>query len=92
MKDKQFYLNKANTILGMYNEKGKGGFHSKFSTTDVISETELLFFGFNQDYPALSDLKELKENYLEYTRKGTDVSENVRQHVLRFINFVNDYN
>ncbi len=91
MKNKSFYADKANEILELYKERGKGGFESKFSLQDVIWETELLFFGYHQNYPALFDLKEIKENYKEHLRRGDNTAEEVRQHILRFIKFLKEY-
>ena len=91
MKDKQFYIDKANSILALLEEMRNQGFNTSISTTDIIFEAELLFFGFNSSYPALFDLKALKEKYLENITKGVRSDKLVKEHLLRFINFVNDY-
>lgn len=91
MKDKQFYIDKANSILQLFEEKSNQGFNTNISDRDILSETELLFFGFNPNYPALFDLKELKENYMDDIRKGNRTGKAVKEHLLRFINFINEY-
>ena len=91
MKDKQFFLDKSNIILQLFEQKKNEGFNTTISDSDIISEMELLFFGFNQNYPALSDLKELKENYLDNMRKGNRTERTLKKHLLRFVDFINDY-
>ena len=91
MKDKQFFLDKSNIILQLFEQQKNEGFDTSISDSDIISEMELLFFGFNQNYPAIADLKELKENYLDNLRKGNQTNRTLKKHLLRFVDFINDY-
>ena len=92
MKDKQFFLDKSNSILALIDQREKEVFDTTISERTILSEMELMFFGFNQNYPALYDLKEIKENYMDNMRKGgNETIKSLKQHLLRFINFVNEY-
>ena len=91
MKDKQFFLDKSSSILTLIEQKEKEGFQTTISDRTILAEIELLFFGFNQNYPALYDLKELKDNYMEDMRKGNKTIKTLKEHLFRFINFVNEY-
>jgi hypothetical protein len=91
MKDKQFFLDKANALLTIIEQSEKEGRNTTISDSTILSEMELMFFGFNENYPALYDLKQLKVNYMEDMRKGNKTIKPLKEHLFRFINFVNEY-
>lgn len=65
MKDPEFYIQKAEAIvirISKYKEL-KYSDDLKYSLRDLELDTELLFFGYLENYPALLDLKQMKERY-----------------------------
>lgn len=66
MNDPEYYINKADEIIiiriGTYEEQ-KFSNNLKYSLSDLQLDTELLFFGYSENYPALLDLKQMKERY-----------------------------
>ncbi|MFN8349409.1 MAG: hypothetical protein U0X91_30690 [Spirosomataceae bacterium] len=91
MKNKQKLLEKANSILLLIKEKEDHYYSTEISISDIISETEILFFAYDRAYPALSDLVEYKQNRDDYSRKGIHLHPKIKVHILRFIDFLNDY-
>ncbi|MBN2595660.1 MAG: hypothetical protein JXR82_02635 [Marinifilaceae bacterium] len=65
MNNPEFYIQKAEEIItriSKYKEL-KYSDDLKYSLRDLELDTELLFFGYSENYPALLDLKQMKERY-----------------------------
>lgn len=89
MKEPAFYTQKADEIISKINEVVKDSYSSKLSLDQLVSETELLFFGYSENYPSLLDIKLLKEQYRGwYFDHGNTVSERLLMLLSLFKAFV----
>lgn len=86
MKDKQLFLDKSNALLKIIDEGGE-------LNKATFYEVELLFFGFNENYPTLYELKAMKEASAKKGMRGNlhEQSKPLKQHLLRFIDFINEF-
>lgn len=63
MKDPGFYMNRANDLTARINEFKEQPYTYNQSIEELVIETELLFFGYSENYPTLLDLRQMKERY-----------------------------
>jgi hypothetical protein len=65
MKERNFYIKKADEIIVhlLNYEKDRYSDNIQKSLPNLVIETELLLFGYSKEYPALFDIKKMKERY-----------------------------
>ncbi len=64
MNNNEYYLTKANSLLVDLRNSHPNDFKSSGpGLNQVQSETELLFYEFDSGYPALIELKQMREQY-----------------------------
>ena len=63
MREPAYYIQKTDELMNNINEFMEDTFSSKHSLEKLVSETELLFYGYSENYPSLLDIKQLKERY-----------------------------
>ena len=91
MKEPVFYIQKADEIISKINEVVEDSYSSKHSLDRLVSETELLFFGYSENYPSLLDIKLLKEQYRGwYFDHGDTVSKKLIMLLSLFKAFIFD--
>ncbi len=60
----EYYFNKANSLITDLNNSHPKDFESsRPGLNQIQSETELLFYEFDPEYPALIELKQMREQY-----------------------------
>ena len=64
MNEPAFYIEKADEILSNIDYYQKNRYSdSKYSLAQLVLDTELLLFGYSEEYPALLDIRLTKERY-----------------------------
>ena len=93
MKDSKFYIEKADNLIKRLTDFQQLDILSKKdkSFTDIFHDTELLFFGFSDKYPALLDLKLIKERDSIWYDSNNHTSDMLIKHLVRFKSFIQDY-
>jgi len=94
-KEKTFYIERANAILSRLDTYLNNRYSNNlgYALNDVMSETELLFYGYAKDYPALHDLRAIKERYQGREHNfDTVIVKAIKLSLERFIDFQENHN
>jgi len=91
MKEPTFYIEKTEDLINRLNEFKENTFSSSHSLEKMLLETEILFFGYSENYPSLLDIKQIKERYngLYYDFEGT-IAKKLILLLTLFKTFIND--
>jgi hypothetical protein len=93
MKDTSFYIEKANSLTQKLIEHQQLDFVSKMniSLEDTFNEIELLFYDFSETYPALLDMRLMKERSNIWYDHEDRVSNKLITFLSQFKSFIQDY-
>ncbi len=95
MQDSIFHINKANNVISNINEYLDNRYSAKcnHSLSSLVIETELILFGYSNIYPALLDIKLMKERY-DGRENGFEevIGKKLVSILISFISFIKDYN
>jgi len=91
MKEPIFYIQKSEDLIKRLNKVINDSFSSSDSLESLVLETELLFYGYSENYPSLLDIKQIKERYSSwYYDHETTVAKKMVLVLSLFISFIND--
>lgn len=91
MKDPMIYAGKAQSLIEKSKQLEANSAPPDYNVYSLILDTELVFFAYSENYPALYDLRLMKEKYAEHIRRGDKLTEIVSRHLNRFVDFLFDY-
>ena len=63
MKEPAFYIQKTDDLINRSNKVIEDSYNNRSDLDSIVLETELLFYGYSENYPALLDIKQIKEKY-----------------------------
>lgn len=91
MKEPEFYIQKVEDLNNRLNEFLDRTHSSKHSLESLVCETELLFYGYSENFPLLLDIRQIKEKYKGwYYDHETSVAKNLLLFLSLFKTFIND--
>jgi len=91
MKEPPFYIEKIEDLINRLTEFKENTYSSNHSLEEMLLETEILFFGYSDNYPSLLDIKQIKErhNGLYYDFEGI-IAKKLILLLTLFKKFLND--
>jgi len=91
MKEPAFYIQKSDDLINRLNEFLENTYSSKHSLESIVHETELLFYGYSENFPLLLDIRQIKEKYKGwYYDHETGVANNILLLLSLFKTFIID--
>jgi hypothetical protein len=93
MKDATFYIEKTDELIKKVNEFKETNFVEKMrvSILPLINETEMLFYGYSENFPLLVDLRLIKEGVNSWIDLDGHKSDRLLQILSQFKSFIQDY-